>query len=168
MSNKTVFEMEAKLPREEKLEWARQCYSLPGHTKFEKFKEFLQQRKSVMEVMESMGEVSVGNSSVGNSSKCGYCGKRNHDESSCYAKQRDQGQPNVKKGVGGCAICGDKNHWKNKCPDKDTLRDRKAHGGKSNLSKAKPRGVQGLQGVQWVQEVVIMMVYWVEMLVAIP
>ena len=35
VSNRTVVELEGKLPREEKLEWARQCNTLPGVTKFE-------------------------------------------------------------------------------------------------------------------------------------
>ena len=56
-ANRTVSELENKLPFEEKLEWAKQCGAQLGETRFEKFKNFLEGRKLVMEVMESMGGV---------------------------------------------------------------------------------------------------------------
>ena len=54
VSNRAVAELEGKLPREEKLEWAKLCGTVEGDTKFEKFSNFLKLRKSVMETMESM------------------------------------------------------------------------------------------------------------------
>ena len=97
VSNRTVAELEGKLPREEKLEWARQYNTLPGITKFERFKEFMQQRKTVMEVMETLGEVP--RDTGGGTSKCGFCGKAGHDESRCFAKQREQGLSRKFKGA---------------------------------------------------------------------
>ena len=54
-SNRSVSELECKLPREEKFEWAKQYRLLPGENKFEKLKVFLLQRKDIMETMEGMG-----------------------------------------------------------------------------------------------------------------
>ena len=88
-----------------------------------------------MEIMEAMGDTSVGVDTV---PKCGYCGKRNHDEPNCFKKQRDQGLPSGRKSSGGCAICGDKEHWKNECPDRDTCKDKKSQK-QSNITKSQSK-----------------------------
>ena len=144
VGNRTVSELEVKLPREEKLEWARQYSTLPGVTKFERFKEFLQQRKTVMEVLESMGEMSGGGSG---SSKCGYCSKPGHAEDQCFTKQRDQaGNQSGRKKFDGCAICGSDGHWKNECPEKGTSMDKRSGGGRggsTNSTRIRSKGVKG-------------------------
>ena len=144
VGNRTVSELEVKLPREEKLEWARQYSTLPGVTKFERFKEFLQQRKTVMEVLESMGEMSGGGSG---SSKCGYCSKPGHAEDQCFTKQRDQaGNQSGRKKFDGCAICGSDGHWKNECPEKGTSRDKRSGGGRggsTNSTRIRSKGGKG-------------------------
>ena len=40
VSSMSVSELEAKLPLEEKVEWAKQMGTVAGHTKFEKFRNF--------------------------------------------------------------------------------------------------------------------------------
>ena len=85
-SNRTVSELENKLPREDKLKWAEQYGGQAGDTRFEKFRSFLQGRKQVMEVIDAMGAVGVENCS-----KWDFCHKSNHTEENCYAKQRAQG-----------------------------------------------------------------------------
>ena len=47
ISNRAVSELEGKLPREEKLEWAKLYCTVDGGTKFKKFLNFLKLRKSV-------------------------------------------------------------------------------------------------------------------------
>ena len=88
VTNRTVADMEDKLPREERFEWAKQLSSISGDTKFEKFKNFLQIRKSVSESIELMGNKSGG----GDSGMCDYCSKFGHTEDKCYTKQRDLGR----------------------------------------------------------------------------
>ena len=66
VSNRAVAELEGKLPREERLEWAKLCGTVEGDTKFEKFSNFLKLRKSVMETMESM-TYRLGGTSAGSS-----------------------------------------------------------------------------------------------------
>ena len=142
VSNSRVAEMEDKLPREEKLVWAEKMITVEGSTKFEKFKNFLESRKKVMDSMDTMGTRLGGQ--VGD--KCGYCNKPNHAENQCYIKQRDEERGEGKgfpKGKGGCAICGDMEHWKNECPDRNTERDRKFsgnRGGKANSGRGKGKG----------------------------
>ena len=144
-SNRTVSELENKLPREEKLEWAKLCGTRLGDTRFEKFKHFLQGRKQVMEILECMGGISVESSS-----KCDYCHKSNHTEDSCYAKQRAQGGGGGRgrRAKDGCAICESLDHWKNECPQKGTVRDKKFSGGKgasNNSTRGKGGGGGGQQ-----------------------
>ena len=128
-SNRSVSELESKLPREEKLEWAKQLKTLPGGSKFEKFKAFLQQRKAVMEAMEGMGD-------MGDKAKdlCGYCSKPGHQEDKCFKKQRAENGSG--KSFDGCAICGSSEHWKNECPDKGTDKDKRAGGGRGGYSNS--------------------------------
>ena len=78
-ASRSMSVLENKLPRDEKIEWANQYEVLPGDTKFEKFKGFLQQRKRIMEVLESMGDRpdTVSNR---DSDMCGYCSKPGHTE----------------------------------------------------------------------------------------
>ena len=40
VSNRSVADMEDKLPKEEKVEWAKRMQTIEGGTKFEKFQEF--------------------------------------------------------------------------------------------------------------------------------
>ena len=137
--------MEDKLPKEEMLEWARQMCAVEGDTRFEKFKNFLQQRKSVLENIELMGNKGGGDQGRENTGTgCSYCGKPNHSEDKCYTKQRDaggQGQGGGRGlppgGKGGCAICSSQDHWKNECPDLGTFRDKKfaKKGGSSNSTR---------------------------------
>ena len=133
VTNKSVAEMEDKLPREERLEWAKQMGAVTGDTRFEKFKNFLMSRKSVLESVELMGCRSVGDDSVG--VKCEYCSRPGHTADECYTKQRKQGgQPgggNIPRGKGGCAICNSEDHWKNECPEKGSAKDKRS-GRKAN------------------------------------
>ena len=55
VSNRSVAELEDKLPHSERVEWARQMESMPGATKFEKLKNFLVGRKKILENLETMG-----------------------------------------------------------------------------------------------------------------
>ena len=116
-SNRTVSELESKLPREEKFEWAKQQRTLPGDNKFEKFKCFLQQRKGIMEAMEGMGD-----KFGGGTDRCNYCAKPGHMEDDCHAKQRAQSRGG--KSFDGCAICSSPDNWKNECPEKGGERDK--------------------------------------------
>ena len=123
-ASRSVSELENKLPREEKMEWARQYEVLPGDTKFEKFKEFLQQRKRVMEALEFMGD----KPNMDKLDTCGYCSKPGHTENRCFAKQRNDirgGSQDDRRSRDGCEFCGSSGHWKNECPDKGTEEDRK-------------------------------------------
>jgi hypothetical protein len=152
VTNKTVAEMEDKLPREERLEWAKQMSGIGGETRFEKFRNFLQSRKVVLENVEMMGCRSVGSEG---GTKCEYCGRPGHTVDRCYTKQREQGgqsrdAPYGQSGGkgfagnrGGCAICQSEDHWKNECPEKGGDRDRRAvkRGGSNST-----RGRQGGQG----------------------
>ena len=144
VSNSRVAEMEDKLPREEMLVWAEKMPTIEGKTKFEKFKNFLQTRKQVMDSMDTMGSRLAGQGGQGGE-KCSYCGKPNHTEDNCYAKQKEQdtgGGKGIPRGRGGCAICGDTGHWKNECPDRNTDKDKKfggGRGGKTNSSRGRGR-----------------------------
>ena len=82
VTNKTVAEMEDKLPREEKLEWAKQMCTVTGDTRFEKFRNFLQSRKAVLESVELMGCRSGGDDGVG--IKCDYCNRPGHKADKCF------------------------------------------------------------------------------------
>ena len=116
-------ELESKLPREEKIEWAKSGSGHVGETDFERFKNFLTLRKSVMEALESMGGLS--GDKEGN--KCSFCGKNGHTEDVCFSKKRaEKGSKGSGKRNSGCAICGSEDHWKNECPDRGSNRDRKA------------------------------------------
>ena len=140
-SNRSVSELENKLPREEKLEWAKLVKTLPGNTKFEKFKIFLQQRKDIMEAMEGMGYKAR--------DLCGYCSKPGHYEDICYSKQRAENREKGGKGFDGCAICGGLDHWKNECPEKGTDKDKKAGGGRggsTNSSRGRGQGKSSRRG----------------------
>ena len=145
MTNKTVAEMEDKLPREERLEWAKQMCTVTGNTRFEKFRNFLRSRKSVLESVELMGCRSGGDDSVG--SRCEYCNRPGHTADRCFIKQRDQGGQAgggfIPKGRGGCAICNGEDHWKNECPEKGSAKDKRS-GRKANSL----RGNQGGRGGQ--------------------
>ena len=122
-SSRTVSELESKLPREEKIEWAKSGSGHVGETDFERFKNFLTLRKSVMEALESMGGLS--GDKEGN--KCSFCGKNGHTEDVCFSKKRaEKGSKGSGKRNSGCAICGSEDHWKNECPDRGSNRDRKA------------------------------------------
>ena len=44
-SNRTVSELETKLPRDEQIEWSKQYRTLSGENKFEKFKLFFNKEK---------------------------------------------------------------------------------------------------------------------------
>ena len=149
-TNKTVSELENMLPRDEKCKWAELCGTVAGETKFERFRNFLQSRKKVMEVLDSMGGMSVGGSS-----QCSYCQKPGHTEDSCFAKQRAQGGSGQgvsgqgsagqggRKNKDGCAICGSSGHWWKDCPDKGTEKDKKFSGGKgSKTNSTRGRGIQ--------------------------
>ena len=134
-SNRTVSELESKLPREEKFEWAKQQRTLPGDNKFEKFKCFLQQRKDIMEAMEGMGD-----KFGGGTDRCSYCAKPGHMEDDCHAKQRAQSRGG--KSFDGCAICSSPDHWKNECPEKGGERDRdrrfnRGRGSSTNFSRGR-------------------------------
>ena len=149
VSNSRVAEMEDKLPKEEKLIWAEKMHSMEGTTKFEKFRNFLQGRKQVMDSMDTMGCRLSGQGE----DKCGYCSKPNHTEENCFTKQRDKGTGTVgakslPRGRGGCAICGDEGHWKNECPLKNTDKDKYGggRGGNTNSSKGRVKGVKGDSG----------------------
>lgn len=154
VTNRTVADMEDKLPREERLEWARQMCTAGGDTRFEKFKNFLQMRKSVLENVELMGSKGggdYGRENIGTTG-CSYCGKPGHSEDRCFSKQRDtggQGQGGGKGfpagGRGGCAICQSQEHWKNECPDLGTFMDKKfaKKGGSSNSTRGGRGGGQG-------------------------
>ena len=78
--------MEDKLPRDERIEWAKQMCAVAGDTRFEKFRQFLQIRKSVLERVELMGSKSGGDTGYGGIS-CEYCGKPNHATDKCFTKQ---------------------------------------------------------------------------------
>ena len=141
-SNRTVSELESKLPREEKFEWAKQFRTLPGENKFEKFKAFLKQRKDVMDVMEGMGD-KLGIAA----DKCSYCAKPGHSEEECFAKQRAQNRGGRRSD--GCAICDSPDHWKNECPDKGTDKDKKYSGGRgasSNSGRGRGQGARKVPG----------------------
>ena len=150
VSNSRVAEMEDKLPKEDKLIWAEKMHSMEGATKFEKFRNFLQGRKQVMDSMDTMGCRMSGQGG----DKCGYCSKSGHSEENCFKKQRDQdigvgGAKSFPRGRGGCAICGDEGHWKNECPEKNTDKDRKfggGRGGNTNSNRGRVRGVKGDNG----------------------
>ena len=127
--NRTVSELENMLPREEKSKWAELYGTVRGDTKFEKFRHFLQDRKTVMEVLDSMGGLSVD----GSERQCDYCNMPYHTEENCFVKERDQGksgQGGGRKSRDGCAICGSSSHWWKDCPDKGTDKDKKFGGGK--------------------------------------
>ena len=155
VTNKTVAEMEDKLPREERLELAKQMSTIGGESRFEKFRNFLQTRKIVLENVELMGCKSVGD---GGGTRCGYCNKPGHAEDRCFTKQRDQvgqvqggpaghaggrGFPNSR---GGCAICQSEDHWKNECPDRGTDRDKRAGKKGGSYSTRVRQGARGGQG----------------------
>ena len=126
VSNRAVAELEGRLPREEKLEWAKLCETVEGDTKFEKFSNFLKIRKSAMEKIESM-TYRLG----GGTDTCGYYSKPNHQEDQSRARQRDQSDgQSVRKMFDGCAMFGSDGHWKNECPDRGSLGDRKSGGGR--------------------------------------
>ena len=131
---------QGRLPREEKLEWAKLCGTMEGDTKFEKFSHFLKIRNSIMENMESMTYILGGGTDT-----CGYCSKPYHQEDKCRAKHRDQSDgQSVRKRFDGCAICGSDEHWKNECPDRGTSRDRKSGGGRvGNINSTRVRGGDG-------------------------
>ena len=121
VSSRSVSELEAKLPRDEQIEWVKVMGTIGGDTKFEKFRTFLQQRKSVLELLDTMG-YKAGR----NETKCEYCSRPGHVEGDCFTKH---GYPESSggrgfKSPGGCAICGKPDHWKNECPDKGTRKDR--------------------------------------------
>ena len=131
VSNRSVAELEDKLPHSERVEWARQMESMPGATKFEKLKNFLVGRKKILENLETMG---CRPASAASQDKCGYCSKTGHSEDECYGKKRalgilpaGGGQP--PKGPGGCAICKALDHWKNECPQRNTSKDTKGGAG---------------------------------------
>ena len=128
VSNRSVSELESKLPREEQIEWVKQMGTIGGDTKFEKFKNFLQQRKAVLELLDTMG-YRPGRTDT----RCEYCSRPGHDETDCYTKQREQrsGSRGL-GGQGGCHLCGETGHWKDECPGKD-----KKVGKKTNHSKGK-------------------------------
>ena len=127
VTNKTVAEMEDKLPREERLEWAKQMCTVTGDTRFEKFRNFLQSRKAVLESVELMGCKAGMDDGVG--IRCEYCSRPGHTSDKCFTRQREQGDQTgggiVPKGRGGCAICQSQEHWKNECPEKGTARDKR-------------------------------------------
>ena len=127
ISNRTVAELEDKLPQAERVEWARLMSSTVGDSKYERFKNFLQARKQILDNMDTIGCRSL---TVGNSEKCGYCSKSGHAEDICYSKKRDQ-----KKSKGACAICHESDHWKNECPLKGSSRDNKPGGRSGNKLK---------------------------------
>ena len=137
-TNKYVAELEDRLPREEKVEWARQMGTVSGDTKFEKFRNFLQIRKAVIESVELMGSKS-------DKSSCAYCDKPGHIEDNCYTKQREQGssgkgsQPSKSAP---CVICGKFDHWKNECPDRNTDKDKGPGSGKYKKNSNKIGGKQ--------------------------
>ena len=137
VSNRSVSELEAKLPREEQVEWVKQLGTIGGQTKFEKFRTFLQERKAVLELLDTMG-YKPGRADT----KCEYCSRVGHEVTDCYTKQRDQASAGGRgfKGPGGCAICGGSDHWKNECPDRGTDRDKrsgKKGAGSTNFGKGK-------------------------------
>ena len=107
VSNCSVAELEDRLPYSERVEWARCMSTVEGASKFEKFKNFLLDRKAITENMASMGCRPVG---AGDQDKCGYCSKPGHDENSCLSKKRASGDGPVPRGRGGCAICSSKDH----------------------------------------------------------
>ena len=130
-SNKSVAELEDKLPQSERVEWAKQMRSVTGGSKYERFKNHLVMRKKILEDIDSMGCKVLGEDN------CSYCSKPGHVENDCFSKRRDQklGSSKLK---GGCAICKEDGHWKNECPLKGTGRDNK-----TNKSGIKVQGKQG-------------------------
>ena len=130
VSNRSVSELESKLPRDEQIEWVKQMGTIGGDTKFEKFKNFLQQRKAVLELLDTMGY----KPGKADNNRCEYCSRPGHDESDCFTKQRDQRISGSRGlgGQGGCHLCGETGHWKDECPGKD-----RKFGKKTNHSKGK-------------------------------
>ena len=132
VSNRSVAELEDRLPHIERVEWARQMGSVSGDTKFERFKNFLLGRKKVLENMDTMGCRPGG---AGSLDKCEYCSKPGHVEDDCLGKKKALGSSPggggfVPKGRGGCAICQSMDHWKNECPEKGTKKDSRTGGNK--------------------------------------
>ena len=73
VTNRTVADMEDRLPREERLEWAKQMSVVAGDTRFENFKTFLMMRKVVLENVKLMGSKCGGEHGRGTSgTSCGY------------------------------------------------------------------------------------------------
>ena len=124
VSNRTVAELEDKLPQIERLEWARQMCTIAGDTKYARFKAFLLGRKKVLENMDTMGCRPMGE--VG-WEKCNFCSKKGHTEDECFSKKRLYKMSDQRGGSdrGGCAICKDTDHWKNECPLKGSYKDKK-------------------------------------------
>ena len=60
VSNRSVADLEDKLPGDEKIEWAKRIQTLEGGTKFEKFKNFLLERKQILDTIEAMGSKQAG------------------------------------------------------------------------------------------------------------
>ena len=150
VSSRSVSELEAKLPREEQIEWVKTLGTIGGDTKFEKFRAFLQQRKAVLELLDTMG-YKAGAAGGRNDTKCEYCSRSGHPESDCFIKQRDESSGGSKgfRSPGGCAICGKPDHWKNECPEKGGKRDKgngKYGTGSTNHGKGRGRGGGGGSG----------------------
>ena len=134
VTNRTVADLEDKLPPGERIEWAKQMSTVAGDTRYEKFKNFLVGRKAVLENVELMGSKVVHGSNKG--AACTYCGKNGHSEDRCYSKRRDNHNKDSGRyfphGKGGCAICGGMDHWKNECPDRGSYKDQKSNGNYKN------------------------------------
>ena len=144
VSNRSVAELEDRLPYSERVEWARCMSTVEGTSKFEKFKNFLLDRKQIMENMASMGCRPVG---AGDQDRCGYCSRPGHDEDSCLSKKKASGVSpagggSVPRGRGGCAICSSKEHWKNECPLRGSTKDRDGGNISVNSSRGKKGGVR--------------------------
>ena len=146
VSNRSVAELEDKLPREEKVEWAKKIQTIGGGTKFEKFKNFLLERKHILDTIDTMGSKQADTGG----GRCGYCNKPGHVEDKCYRKQREEGGTgggrDIPRGKGGCAICDSLEHWKNECPDRFTDKDKKAGPGRGRSNNSSQGGGKSGRG----------------------
>ena len=82
-SSRSIAELEEMLPDSEKVEWTKSAPSMQGTTKFEKFKNFLADRKKILDTIEQMGpkdsDDGKGWKAGGKKTQiCGYCGIPNH------------------------------------------------------------------------------------------
>ena len=131
----SIRQIEDMLPAEEKVRWAEKMDSYPGHSKYEKFKTFLKERKIVAEKMKTIGrnrsEPPKNDDTPGDKKKCDFCKIPGHKFIDCEKKKKHCRENKL------CFKCLEPHNFREPCPTKP------GGGGREGKGKGKGKG-QGI------------------------